>query len=404
MADYSYIAIEKNGKEIKGSMESDSREKVEQKLRSQGCIPLEIKEQNALQKDIKIGVGKKVKTRDLSVFCRQFVSMLRAGVSIVEALDMLSIQTENKTLSQAIREVRTEIGKGSTLSEAMEKQNKVFPPMLINMVEAGENSGSIDKSLERMAIQFEKEAKLKGMMKRSMMYPMVLGVVALVILIVMLTYVIPNYMEMFEGYDFDMPALTLGIMHMGDFVKNHAILLVAIIVAIVMGIKSWKKTESGQEFFGKRAIKIPVFKNLNIKTYSSVFARTLSTLMQAGIPMIDAVDSVANTMTNILYKRELLKAKEEIAKGVPLSEPLKNGGLFPPMVVHMMAIGEETGEIEEMLDKLADYYDEEVEVTTQTVLALLEPMIIVFMAIIVVILIAAIMGPMLSLYNGVGNM
>ena len=404
MADYSYIAIEKNGKEIKGSMESDSREKVEQKLRSQGCIPLEIKEQNALQKDIKIGVGKKVKTRDLSVFCRQFVSMLRAGVSIVEALDMLSIQTENKTLSQAIREVRTEIGKGSTLSEAMEKQNKVFPPMLINMVEAGETSGSIDKSLERMAIQFEKEAKLKGMMKRSMMYPMVLGVVALVILIVMLTYVIPNYMEMFEGYDFDMPALTLGIMHMGDFVKNHAILLVAIIVAIVMGIKSWKKTESGQEFFGTRAIKIPVFKNLNIKTYSSVFARTLSTLMQAGIPMIDAVDSVANTMTNILYKRELLKAKEEIAKGVPLSEPLKNGGLFPPMVVHMMAIGEETGEIEEMLDKLADYYDEEVEVTTQTVLALLEPMIIVFMAIIVVILIAAIMGPMLSLYNGVGNM
>lgn len=404
MADYSYIAIEKSGKEIKGSMESDSREKVEQKLRSQGCIPLEIKEQNALQKDIKIGVGKQVKTRDLSVFCRQFVSMLRAGVSIVEALDMLSIQTENKTLSQAIREVRTEIGKGSTLSEAMEKQNKVFPPMLVNMVEAGETSGSIDKSLERMAIQFEKEAKLKGMMKRSMMYPMVLGVVALVILVVMLTYVIPNYMEMFDGYDFEMPALTLAIMHMGDFVKNHAILLVAIIVAIVIGIKSWKKTESGQEFFGTRAIKIPVFKNLNIKTYSSVFARTLSTLMQAGIPMIDAVDSVANTMTNILYKRELLKAKEEIAKGVPLSEPLKNGGLFPPMVVHMMAIGEETGEIEEMLDKLADYYDEEVEVTTQTVLALLEPMIIVFMAIIVVILIAAIMGPMLSLYNGVGNM
>lgn len=404
MADYSYIAIEKSGKEIKGSMESDSREKVEQKLRSQGCIPLEIKEQNALQKDIKIGVGKKVKTRDLSVFCRQFVSMLRAGVSIVEALDMLSIQTENKTLSQAIREVRTEIGKGSTLSEAMEKQNKVFPPMLVNMVEAGETSGSIDKSLERMAIQFEKEAKLKGMMKRSMMYPMVLGVVALVILVVMLTYVIPNYMEMFDGYDFEMPALTLAIMHMGDFVKNHAILLVAIIVAIVIGIKSWKKTESGQEFFGTRAIKIPVFKNLNIKTYSSVFARTLSTLMQAGIPMIDAVDSVANTMTNILYQRELLKAKEEIAKGVPLSEPLKNGGLFPPMVVHMMAIGEETGEIEEMLDKLADYYDEEVEVTTQTVLALLEPMIIVFMAIIVVILIAAIMGPMLSLYNGVGNM
>ena len=161
MADYSYIAIEKSGKEIKGSMESDSGEKVEQKLRSRGVYSIRDQRAECLTKDIKIGVGKKVKTRDLSVFCRQFVSMLRAGVSIVEALDMLSIQTENKTLSQAIREVRTEIGKGSTLSEAMEKQNKVFPPMLVNMVEAGETSGSIDKSLERMAIQFEK-SQVKG--------------------------------------------------------------------------------------------------------------------------------------------------------------------------------------------------------------------------------------------------
>lgn len=402
MADFSYIAIEKNGREVRGSMEADSREKVEVKLRGQGLIPLEIQEQNAFQKDIKF--GKKVKTKDLSLFCRQFVSMLRAGVSIMDSLEMLSAQTENKTLSTAIAGMKTEIGKGTTLSEAMAMQGDVFPTMLINMVEAGENSGSIDQSLERMAVQFEKSNKLKGLLKKAMIYPAVLLAVTFVIFIVIVTYVIPKYMEMFEGTNMEMPLITRALMGLSDFIINHAVLLVVSIIALILLIAQWKKTESGKFFFGKLALRIPVFKKLNVKTYCSSFARTLSTLMLAGIPMIDAVDSVAKTMTNILYRDELLRAKEEIAKGIPLSEPLKVGGMFPPMVVHMMSIGEETGEIEEMLDRLADYYDEEVEMTTQNVVALLEPMIIIFMAIIVLILIAAIMGPMLMIYNNAGSM
>lgn len=402
MADFSYIAIEKNGREVRGSMEADSREKVEVKLRGQGLIPLEIQEQNAFQKDIKF--GKKVKTKDLSLFCRQFVSMLRAGVSIMDSLEMLSAQTENKTLSTAIAGMKTEIGKGTTLSEAMAMQGDVFPTMLINMVEAGENSGSIDQSLERMAVQFEKSNKLKGLLKKAMIYPAVLLAVTFVIFIVIVTYVIPKYMEMFEGTNLEMPLITRALMGLSDFIINHAVLLVVSIIALILLIVQWKKTESGKVFFGKLALRIPVFKKLNVKTYCSSFARTLSTLMLAGIPMIDAVDSVAKTMTNILYRDELLRAKEEIAKGIPLSEPLKVGGMFPPMVVHMMSIGEETGEIEEMLDRLADYYDEEVEMTTQNVVALLEPMIIIFMAIIVLILIAAIMGPMLMIYNNAGSM
>lgn len=402
MADFSYIAIEKSGREVRGSMEADSREKVEVKLRGQGLIPLEIQEQNAFQKDIKF--GKKVKTKDLSLFCRQFVSMLRAGVSIIDSLEMLSAQTENKTLSTAIAGMKTEIGKGTTLSEAMAMQGDVFPTMLINMVEAGENSGSIDQSLERMAVQFEKSNKLKGLLKKAMIYPAVLLAVTFVIFIVIVTYVIPKYMEMFEGTNMEMPLITRALMGLSDFIINHAVLLVVAIIALILLIVQWKKTESGKVFFGKLALRIPVFKKLNVKTYCSSFARTLSTLMLAGIPMIDAVDSVAKTMTNILYRDELLRAKEEIAKGIPLSEPLKVGGMFPPMVVHMMSIGEETGEIEEMLDRLADYYDEEVEMTTQNVVALLEPMIIIFMAIIVLILIAAIMGPMLMIYNNAGSM
>lgn len=403
MADFAYTAIEKNGREIRGTIEADSREKVEGRLRSQGLIPLEIQQQNALQKDINFG-KKKIKPRDLSVFCRQFVSMLRAGVTIMDALEMLSEQTENQRFSEAIMEVRTEIGKGRSLSEAMEMRSDVFPPMLVHMIEAGEASGSIDRSMERMAVQFEKSAKLKGMMLRSMIYPIVLLIVAFVILIVVVTVVIPNYMKMFAGYDFEMPALTRGIMAMSDFIISHAILLIVLFVIAVAALLRWRTTDAGKYFFGRAATKIPVFKNLNMKTYASNFARTLSTLMRAGIPMIDAVDSVAGTMKNILYRDELMTAKEEIAKGIPLSEPLRRGGLFPPMVVHMLTIGEETGDIEEMLDRLADYYDEEVEITTQTVLAFMEPMIIIFMAVIVLILIAAIMGPMLSMYEGVGSM
>lgn len=402
MADFSYIAIEKSGREVRGSMEADSRERVDTRLRGQGLIPLEIQEQNAFQKDIKF--GKKVKTKDLSLFCRQFVSMLRAGVSIMDALEMLSVQTENKTLAKAIAGTRTEIGKGTTLSEAMAMQGEVFPVMLINMIEAGENSGSIDQSLERMAVQFEKTSRLNGLIIKSMIYPIVLMCVAVVILIVTVTYVIPRYMKMFEGYDFKMPPLTVGLMKMSDFVIDHAVIIIAIIVAIVFGIHKWKQTDAGKEFFGKLAIKLPVFKKLNIKTYASMFSRTLSTLLLAGIPMMDALDNVAKTMENVLYRDELLRAKDEVSKGIPLSEPLKRGGMFPPMVVHMLSIGEETGEIEAMLDKLADYYDEEVEMSTQTILAFMEPVIIIFMAVIVVILIGAIMGPMLTLYNDVGNL
>lgn len=404
MKSYSYVAIESDGKEKKGSVEADNVEKAEAKVRSMGLIPLEMKEQTRLRKDIRSSKKKKVSPRDLSVFCRQFVSMLRAGVTIVDALDMLIQQTENKVLAQAISETKREIGKGSTLSEAMRTQIDVFTPMLVNMIEAGESSGSIDASMDRMAVQFEKTSRLNGLIIKSMIYPIVLMCVAVVILIVTVTYVIPRYMKMFEGYDFKMPALTVGLMKMSDFVIDHAVIIIAIIVAIVFGIHKWKQTDAGKEFFGKLAIKLPVFKKLNIKIYASMFSRTLSTLLLAGIPMMDALDNVAKTMKNVLYREELLRAKDEVSKGIPLSEPLKRGGMFPPMVVHMLSIGEETGEIEAMLDKLADYYDEEVEMSTQTILAFMEPVIIIFMAVIVVILIAAIMGPMLTLYNDVGNL
>lgn len=401
MPSFAYVAIEKNGREINGSIEAENREKADSKLRSQGMIPIELKEQNVLQKDIKLG-GKKVKPRDLSIFCRQFVSMLKAGVSIVDALEMLQQQTENKTLSEAVGNMRTEIGKGATLSEAMRLQKKAFPEMLVNMVEAGEASGSIEDSIDRMALQFEKSSKMSGLIKKSMMYPMVLLAVTVIIIIVMIVVIIPSYTEMFDELGTEMPLLTQMILNMSDFIMNHYILLTAAIVAIGFGFVKWKETESGKVALGTLATKIPVVKDLNLKTYSATFARTLSTMIRSGVPMIDAIDNVAHTMNNILVKRELLKAKEEVAKGAPLSRQLQQSAYFPPMVTHMLAIGEETGNIDEMLDRAAEYYEEEVETATQSVVALMEPMIIVVMAGIVLIMVLAILMPMLAMYDSIG--
>lgn len=404
MPSYSYIAVDAMGKEKKATIDAENQDKAAARLKKNGLTLISIKEVGMLEKDIKLSFGRKVKPRDLSVFCRQFVSMIEAGVTVIDALGMLEEQTENKRLSAALHEVRTEVEKGQTLSEAMGHQGEIFPEMLVNMVAAGETSGNIELSFSRMAVQFDKTAKLSGLMKKSLAYPVVLLIVAVLIVILMVVKVIPGYAATFEQAGMQLPGITRAMMSMSHVITKFWYLFVGGILLIVLGIREWRKTESGKLFFGKIAMKLPLFGKLNIKTYSSQFARTLSTLMYAGIPLIHGIDAVTKLMKNRHFQLQLYSAREEVAKGVPLSEPLRKGGLFPPMVIHMLSIGEETGDIEGMLDKLADYYDEEVEMTTQTVMAAMEPMIIVVMAIIVVILIAAIYAPMLSMYNQLGNM
>lgn len=404
MPSYSYTAIDKSGKERKATIEADSPEMAAEHIRKASLVPVEIKEVGLLEQDIKFGGGgKKVKPKDLSVFCRQLVSMLQAGVTIVDSLGMLEEQTENKRLAAAIHATKGEVEKGHTLSEAMANQDKVFPEMLVNMVEASETTGNIELAFARMAVQFDKSSKLSGMLKKSLAYPIVLLIVMIVIVIIMVVKIIPGYAETFAEQGMKLPAITQGMMTMSEFLTKRWYICIVSIVVLVLGIRAYKHTESGAMVFGKLAIKVPVFGKLNLKTYSSQFARTLSTLMSSGITMIDAIDAVMKTMKNALFLKQLRDAKEEVAKGVPLSEPLKQGQLFPPMVVHMISIGEETGDMQGMLDKLADYYDEEVEMTTQTVMAAMEPMIIVVMAVVVVILVAAIFAPMMSMYNMAGN-
>lgn len=403
MPEFNYRAIDKYGKEKKGNITADTEDAVYAKLRADSMTPLEVKKANFFTKDFNISIGGGVKPRDLSVFCRQFISMINAGVTIIDALGMLEEQTENKKMAKAIGGAKTEIGKGETLSNALAKFPDVFPDIMVKMVAAGEASGKLEVAFERMSTHFEKSAKLRAIMKKSAMYPIMLALVAVGVIVLMLTFVIPKYTEMFESIDTELPAITKMMVAASNFVIHKWFIIVVIVVAVVVGIKAFKKTEQGQVLFATIARKMPIFGNLTIKSAASNFSRTLSTLIYSGLPLIEALGITAGTMSNYLYKKKLEKAKEEVVRGVPLSEPLLEDDLFPPMVGHMTKIGEETGEMEDMLTKLADYYDEEVEMATQTVLAALEPMIILVLAGVVCLLIGSVMAPMLAMYNNLDN-
>lgn len=404
MESFSYKAVSAAGKDVKGSVEAESREEAARKIKEQGLVPVSIGKQGALDKDVNIPIfkGKKIPARDMSVFCRQFASILKAGVSVINALEMLAEQTENKKLKEAIVNTQSNVEKGENLSDSM-RQNDAFPSILIDMVRAGEASGSLENSLTRMAIQFEKDAKLNGIVKKAMMYPIVLICVMIGVVIVMLTFVIPSFMTMFEDLDSELPVTTKAILAMSNSLKNYWYIYIIVVVGIVVGIQMYKRTDNGKHNLDKLKLKIPVFGVLQTKSACASFARTMSTLLQAGMPMIDALEISASTMKNVLFYDGLEKVKNGVSLGLPLSNQLKATGLFPAMVVHMVGIGEETGNVEEMLTNSATYYEEEVEVQTQTLTSLMEPVIIVLMAFVVVLLIMAIYQPMIQLYNTLGS-
>lgn len=404
MAAYGYEALNSAGKEIKGSVEADNIEAARQALKKQGIQVISIKPQSALTKDINIKVGGYPKPRDMSVFCRQFVSMTKAGVTISEALKMLTEQTENDRLREAAEGVRVSVEKGETLASSLAMYPKIFPPLMVHMVEAGEASGSLDVALERMATQFEKSAKTSAMVKKAMIYPVAVCIVALAVVVVMLVVVIPNYATMFESLGTDLPALTKAVQAASNFIITKWFILVPAIIAIVVLVKMFAETDTGIHFFDKLKLSIPAYKNLEVKTASAQMARTLSTLMAAGVPLVDAVEIVSNVMQNVYFKEALQDCKNEIIIGQPLSKPLEQCGLFPPMVYHMTRIGEETGATEEMLAKQADYYEEEVEAAVASFMAAMEPVIIIVLAAIVLVLVGACLLPMMTMYETLNAM
>lgn len=404
MPNFKYVAYSKEGKEVKGTIEAADKDEAVYKLKEEGQMVVSVDKGSALDQDLNISFGKKkASTRDLSVFCRQFVSISTAGVAIVDALEMLGDQTENKALQEAIYNVKASVQKGDTLANSMRQQDGIFPPMMVNMVEAGESSGSLEVAFERMAIQFEKSTKIKSLVKKSMIYPIALTVIVIGVVVVMMILVIPTFSDMYADMGQELPAITRAVVALSDFIVGKWYILIAIIVVAVVAIKAFVATDTGKYVKADLGMKMPIFGKLTVKSASAQFARNLSTLTAAGISMVDALEIVAKTMSNLRFKDAVLEAKEKVTQGRPLSEPLKASAVFPNMIIHMIGIGEETGNMDDMLITAATYYEEEVEVATEQVSAVIEPLLIVVMAGIVGTIIMAVLIPMFGMYDIAGG-
>lgn len=399
MAQYNYKAMDKNGKAKKGSIEAINLDKAKEKLKSEGLIVQDIKEQGAGKK----GGGKKVKDKDLAVFCKQFSAVLNAGVTIISALEMMSEQLENKTLKRALQEAQAYVQKGGTLADAFKLNPKVFPPIMINMTAAGEMSGNLEICFDRLTTHFETANALHSKVKGAVTYPIVILIVVVAVVAVLLVGVIPQFSQMFDDLGSELPAATQMLVNLSNFLQHKWYILVIIVAAIVFGLKAFGKTEPGSLMYAKIGIKFPLFGNLTIKSAAATFSRTMATLMASGISLIDAVEQVAKMINNRIIREALLDAKTQIAKGAPLSKPLRDCGIFPPMLPQMTKIGEETGNIEDMMDKVADYYEMEVNDATDALTAAMEPLIIVIMGVVVGGIVMAIYSPMLSMYDAVDN-
>ena len=402
MASYKYEVVGADGKTKTGTIEAMNMEVASAELKSGGNTIISIARATAFNKDLEIHIGKAVSVREMSVFCRQFESVLNAGVTVVEALDMLTEQTENKQFANAIAEVRDSVQRGETLAVAMAEHPKIFPGLMVQMIAAGESSGGLDQAFSRVGGQFEKEAHLKGLIIKSAIYPVILIIVIIAIVAIMMIKIVPSFTAQFDEVGGTLPWITRAVMSISDFFVHSWYIIIGVVAGIAIFINAWKKTESGARIFGKFILKVPMVGKLSIKTASARMTRTLSTLMGSGIQLVDALGLVADMMSNEIVKQALKDAREEVSRGIPLSKPLADSGVFPPMVYHMIEIGEETGNMEDMLDKVAAYYDDEVEMTTQSLLAAMEPLIIIVMALIVVPIVLAIMMPMYSLYDSIG--
>ena len=397
MPGFNYTAIDRSGKRVRSSLEASSLETAKSSLRGAGYTILDIKEQTALNRDIELPFLGNPKAKDMAVFCRQFVSILRAGVSVASILSMLGQQTANKKLKAAIRDMQADVEKGETLAASMRRHPKIFPSILVNMVAAGEASGNLEESFLQMEHYFDRAKRTKGQVTSAMIYPCVLIVVMIGVLIVMMTKIIPNFLKTFEEMDAELPKITLAVMAVCDWFQAWWWLLLLVLVFLVVGGILFHRTDKGRHFFGWLARKIPVVGNLTVKSACATFCRTMEVLIGSGLTLTDSLELASSNMSNIYYYEAVREARGMVAEGTPLRDSLERTGLFPAMVSNLVGIGEETGDLQGMMGKVADYYDEEVEEATKKLLNLMEPAIIIFMAVFVLIIVLSIYLPMISM-------
>lgn len=398
---YNYVAINSAGKTINVSYEAKSREDVVEKIKRENLYLVEIKEIKAHDIKMPFSLGK-IKTMDIALFCRQTSTLLNAGIPLADCLEIISNQMTNKRLKLIITEISSDVQKGLPLSDAMKKQN-VFPEILVNMVAAGEVSGTVDTVMTRMANSYEKDCAIQRRIKGAMVYPLILAIVAIAAVVYITTSVLPKFVEMFESGGIEMPAITKLLISISGFLISYWYLLLGCLVGIVIGVMYFLRTEFGRNLFDLLKLRIPLVSKLNIKVISVRFTRMMGSLLASGIPLIQAFEYLSIVVDNEIVKEKVLKARDEIGKGAELTEAISRMGVFEPMLINMVKIGEESGKLDAIMDNTAEIYDDEVTTVIQSLTTLVEPIMIVFMAGIIGFIVISMVTPMFDMTSTIGN-
>jgi type IV pilus assembly protein PilC len=400
-ATYEYKVRDRTGKIKTGKLEADTQAQVAAKLKSMGYAPVSITETGTgLQKEITIpGFAPKVKLKDLAVFSRQFATMINSGLSLLRALTILTEQTESKALANVLREVRNDVETGNSLSAAMGKHPDAFPPLMVNMTKAGEVGGFLDMVLLQIAENYEAEVKLRGKVKAAMTYPVVVFVIAILAVVGMLLFIVPVFVGLFADFDSELPAPTRLLVFLSGLMKIAAPIGFVGVMALFFSWPKLKRQERVRNVLDPLKLKVPVFGALFRKIALARFARNLGTMMKSGVPILQSLDIVADTTGNVVLERAVREVQTSVRQGEALAAPLTNHAVFPPMVVQMMSVGEDTGALDAMLHKIAEFYDQEVEATTEALTALIEPLMIVVIGSIIGGMIIALYMPIFSLMN-----
>jgi type IV pilus assembly protein PilC len=384
MAKFNYVAKDRSGKSLKGQVDGIDRAKALEILRSRDLLILKLEQEKPGSfSSLKLFTKKKVSLDELVIFTRQLATLTGAGITIVTSLDTLSEQAQSPAFKAAIIDARDSVNTGSSLSEAMEKHRGIFSDFFINMVKAGESGGLLDEVLERVAAYLEKTSNLQRKIKSAMMYPAAVMIMAFGILILLLLKVIPVFKDIFSGFGAGLPGPTQFLIDLSDGTRKYFFPLAVLGGLIFWAFKWYASTEKGMLKLDGLKLKLPVFGVLQRKVAISKFSRTLSTLVRSGVPILQALEIVSKTAGNTVVERTIDKVRDNVREGESISDPMERSGIFPPLVTRMISVGEKTGELEKMLTKIADFFDEQVDVMVDSLTSLLEPLIIAFLGIVI---------------------
>ena len=380
---YVWTGKDKNNKKKKGELELPTEESVRAELLRRKITPAKIK---LKPKDLFENISflqPKVLQADIILFCRQFSTMIDAGLPIIQCLDILHVQQETKTLKKILRDIKGSVESGSTFAEALRKYPKQFDDLFVNMVAAGEAGGILDGILRRLSTYMEKAAKLKSRIKGGMIYPLVTVIIAIVVITIIMVFVIPVFEEMFEGMGGALPVPTQIVINMSRFMKSNIHYMLGALILGIFAIRRFYRTEKGREFMDDFFLKLPIFGSLIRKASVAKFTRTMGTMLTSGVAILDALEIVAKTAGNKTVEKAVYETRSAIAEGKTMSEPLAESGVFPAMVCQMISVGESTGALDSMLIKIADFYDEEVDQAVENLTTMMEPVMLVFLGVII---------------------